>query len=206
MLLPAAGAEAELTERGSRFLAVVRSSESIEEAIENRDVERRRFHDATHHVFAVQLAGGDFRFDDDGEPSGTGGRPVLDAIIARGFVDAAVIVTRYYGGTKLGAGGLARAYGGAAALALDACPSRRVRRGEVRHVRYDYADTGAVARLLEGPEVQRGPDEFGEGVRTEVRLAAGRAGAFDRLLRDATGGRAKLESDVSPEPCWIPAT
>jgi putative IMPACT (imprinted ancient) family translation regulator len=117
-----------------------------------------------------------------------------------------VIVTRYYGGTKLGTGGLARAYGGAGALALDACTARRVRRGEIHHVRYDYADTGAVARLLDAPEVQRGPDEFGADVRTEIRLPTGAEAAFARLLRDATSGRATLESDASPERCWIPVT
>jgi uncharacterized YigZ family protein len=206
VVLPTSRAEAELGERGSRFLGAALPCDTVEEALALRDAERRRYHDATHHVFAVRLAGGDVRYDDDGEPSGTGGRPVLDAIIARDFVDTAVIVTRYYGGTKLGTGGLARAYGGAAAMALDACRSRRVRPGEVRHVRYDYADTGTVARLLDAPGIQRGTDEFGDGVRTEIRLAQGRGPAFARRLRDATAGRAELEADVSPARCWIPVT
>jgi len=197
-------ARAELVERGSKFLALARPADTVEAALALRDAERRGHHDATHHVFAVRLAGGEFRWDDDGEPAGTAGRPVLAELEARELVDATVVVTRWFGGTKLGTGGLARAYGAAAARALDAARTRAVVAGEVRHVRYGFEDTGAVARVLARGDVLRGPDEYGPvEVRTEVRIRRGDGGALDRRLRDATGGRARLEPTAEPEPCWI---
>lgn len=206
MRLLLAPARAELVERGSKFLALAHPADSVEAALAVRDAERRRHHDATHHVFAVRLPGGEFRYDDDGEPSGTGGRPVLSELEARELVEAAVVVTRWYGGTKLGTGGLARAYGAAAGRALAAASTRAVVPGEVRHVRYGFEDTGAVARVLAAEGARRGPDEYGPAaIRTEVRIPRDEAPALDRRLRDATGGRAGLEPTDEPEPCWIAA-
>lgn len=195
----------ELVERGSKFLALAHPAASVDAALAVRDRERRRHHDASHHVFAVRLAEGDIRWDDDGEPSGTGGRPLLAELEARDLVDTAIVVTRWFGGTKLGTGGLARAYGGAAAAALEAGLIREVVPGEVRHVRYEFADTGGVARALEAGGAVRGPDQFGTSVRTEVRIRRGDGPELERLLRDATAGRARLEPDDDPAPCWIAA-
>lgn len=203
MRLLLAPCRAELVERGSRFLAVAHPAASVDDAIAVRDRERRRHHEARHHVFAVRLAGGDVRWDDDGEPSGTGGRPLLAELEGRDLVDAAIVVTRWFGGTKLGTGGLARAYGGAAARALRAGRMRAVVAGEIRHVRYEFADTGSVARVLEAVGLARGADEFGTAVRTEVRIRRGEGPALDRRLKDATAGRAGLEPDDDPTPCWI---
>ncbi|MFW6039561.1 MAG: YigZ family protein [Gemmatimonadota bacterium] len=196
-----------MTERGSRFLALARRVDSAEAALAVREASRREHHSATHHVFAVRLADGSSRYDDDGEPSGTAGRPLLGELESRDLADAVVVVVRWFGGTKLGTGGLARAYGSAAAAALDAARSRSVVPGEVRHVRYGFDDTGAVARILEAVGAERGPDRYGVGggplVRTEVRLPAE---AVDRLasrLREATAGRAALEPDDDPKRCWI---
>jgi len=195
----------ELVERGSKFLALAHPAASVDAALAVRDRERRRHHDATHHVFAVRLAAGDVRWDDDGEPSGTGGRPLLAELEARDLVDAVIVVTRWFGGTKLGTGGLARAYGGAAAAALEAGHVRKVVPGEVRHVRYEFADTGSVARALEAGGAVRGPDEFGTSVRTEIRIRRGDGPELERRLRDATAGRARLEPDEDPARCWIAA-
>jgi putative IMPACT (imprinted ancient) family translation regulator len=200
-----APSRAEIAERGSKFLALANPAASIEEAIRVRDRERRRHHDATHHVFAVRLAGGDVRWDDDGEPAGTGGRPLLGELEAREMVDAVLVVTRWFGGTKLGTGGLARAYGAAGARALEAARTQEVVPGEIRHVRYAYTDTGSVAHVLEAGGAERGPDEFGTDVVTEVRIPRGEGPELDRRLRDATAGRAGLEPEDDPTPCWIPS-
>ncbi|MFW6039807.1 MAG: YigZ family protein [Gemmatimonadota bacterium] len=206
MRLLLAPRRAELVVRGSKFLALAHPADSLDDVLALRDAERRRHHDATHHVYAVRLGDGDSRFDDDGEPSGTGGRPVLAELEARGLIDTAVIVTRWFGGTKLGTGGLARAYGGAAAAALEAARTRRVVEGEIRYIAYEFGDTGAVARVLEASAALRGPDEYGTGVRTEVRLPRGSGRELDRRLRDATAGRAGLEPDDTPVSCWITAS
>lgn len=204
MRLLLAPVRAELVERGSKFHALAHPAGSAEAALALRDAERRRHHDATHHVFAVRLSGDAFRYDDDGEPSGTGGRPVLSELEARELVETAVVVTRWFGGTKLGTGGLARAYGAAAARALETARTRAVVAGEVRHVRYGFEDTGAVARVLATHGARRGSDEYGPATtRTEVRIRRGEAPTLDRGLRDATGGWAGLEPTDEPEPCWI---
>jgi putative IMPACT (imprinted ancient) family translation regulator len=145
------------------------------------------------------------RYDDDGEPSGTGGRPILSAIETAGVVDVICVVTRYFGGTKLGTGGLARAYGRAAVLALDQLPTRRVRLAEIRHVRYGFEDTGIVARVLAAHGAVRGSDEFSDVVRTEVRIPVGMGERLAKGLLDATGGRASLEPMHSLSTTWIAA-
>ncbi len=149
--VPADAASAEHRERGSRFIAFVRAVSSENEARDFRTEIRRRFHDATHHVLAARLAAGAELLDDDGEPSGTGGRPVLDALAGSGLTDAAVVVTRYFGGTKLGTGPLARAYagtgfGGTAKIGAwgQAPPPLRLRRHGRRHACARRRECGAV--------------------------------------------------------------
>lgn len=204
-LLPTGRATATCVERGSRFLAVVEVCRSLEDGLAVRDAEGRRNHDATHHVWAVRLADGSFRYDDDGEPTGTGGRPILTEIDAAGLVDSVCVVTRYFGGTKLGAGGLARAYGLAAARALERAPTRRVRRAETRYITYGFEDTGSVARVLALHGAVRDGDEFSEKVRTAIRIAAGTADHLNRALQNATRGRASLEPSAAPPASWIAA-
>jgi putative IMPACT (imprinted ancient) family translation regulator len=203
LLLPIGRAEAIHVERGSRFLAVIESATSIDDALKLRESRRRALHDATHHVWAVRLADGTTRYDDDGEPSGTGGRPILAAVEAAELVDTICVVTRYYGGTKLGTGGLARAYGHAAALSADLVPKRRVQRAEIRHVRYAFTDTGLVARALASHGAARDHDEFHDTVRTTIRIPVGTGTLLDRVLSDATQGRAILEECDAPEPGWL---
>ena len=204
-LLPAGSAAATHVERGSRFLAIVEGCRSIAQGVAIRDVERRRTHDATHHVWSVRLADGSSRTDDDGEPAGTGGRPILAEIDGAGLVDVVCVVTRYFGGTKLGTGGLARAYGLAAARALETVQTKRVRLGEIRHVTYGFEDTGAVARVLAHQAAARDGDEFLEAVRTQIRILAGTADRLNRELQNATQGRASLDPNTSPLSVWIAA-
>ena len=188
----AGSSEAELRVKGSRFIAIAHPAEDLDQAAGYREVERRRFHDATHHVFAASLRTGDQRFDDDGEPSGTAGRPTLAAIERAGLLDVAVIVTRYYGGTKLGTGGLGRAYGSAAELALERIPARTVVSGRRVVLTYTYPDTGAVTRLVEANGARRLEERYGEQVEVEVALPASRVAHLRDEIIEATAGRAGL--------------
>lgn len=203
-LLPTETAAATHVERGSRFLAIVAACRSVADGMAIRDVERRRNHDATHHVWAIRLADGIFRTDDDGEPAGTAGRPILAEIDSVGLVDVVCVVTRYFGGTKLGTGGLARAYGLVAARAAARVGTRQVRFGETHYVRYAFDDTGAVARVLALHGAIRDGDEFSEEVRTQIRILAGTADRLNREIRNATRGRAFLEPSATPPAVWIP--
>src|SRR5689334_18781908 len=112
---------AELKVRGSRFIGTAVPVNSKEQALEELEKIRKEFWDATHNCYAWRLApdGLQYRFADDGEPSGSAGKPILFVVQQRELANVLVVVTRYFGGTKLGVGGLARAYSDAAMAALD---------------------------------------------------------------------------------------
>ncbi|MFO7587878.1 MAG: YigZ family protein [Gemmatimonadota bacterium] len=185
-------AAAELREKGSRFLALAAAAGSEAEARDLREGERRLHHDATHHVFAWRSAAGEERWDDDGEPAGTGGRPLLGAIESAGLADVAVVVTRWFGGTKLGTGGLARAYGAAGARALAGVAVAAVRPGRVLRIRHGWEDTGAVASALEAMDALRLAERYDAGVEIDVAVAEREVGSLESALREATAGRARV--------------
>ena len=147
---------------------------------------------ATHNCWAYRV-GGDYRSSDDGEPAGTAGRPILAAIDGQGCDQVLVVVTRWYGGTKLGAGGLVRAYGGAAAECLrGAARLPLVVRCELE-VGVGFDDIGTVHAAL----ADFGADKLGErfapdGVHLRLSLPRDRAGALRAHLRDATRNRATI--------------
>lgn len=186
-------AEAEHRVKGSRFISVARSIVTLADAVEARDLERRRFHDATHHVFAARKAGGEIRFDDDGEPAGTGGRPVLAAIERAALRDVVVVVTRYYGGTKLGMGGLGRAYGTAADLALERTPIQRVVRGRHLRLTFAYEDTGAVSRSAEALGATRLGECYGDRAQLDIVLPQSSVDRLRDEVAEATAGRVLVE-------------
>ncbi len=200
--IPAGPASAELRERGSRFLALAAPAESESDARALRDGERTRFHDATHHVWGFRCSTGEERWDDDGEPAGTGGRPILAAIDSGDVSNVAVVVTRWFGGTKLGTGGLARAYGGVAAAAISALELYTVRPGCIVRIRYAWPDTGAVATTLDAFGARRVSERHEEGAELDIAIPAAEAGALLSALREVTGGRA--ESSVRDGQVWVP--
>jgi putative IMPACT (imprinted ancient) family translation regulator len=183
--------EAETRVKGSTFLALAAPAESEEEARARLEPVQKRFFDASHHCSAWRLRGGAWRANDAGEPSGSAGAPILAAIDGAGVTDCVVVVTRWFGGTKLGVGGLVRAYGDAAALALAASP-RRVGTPAARlSIEYGYEHTAAVMRALEragAAQVEHG--YAGDGQRGVVAFAVPLAAqaALGDELREATAG------------------
>jgi uncharacterized YigZ family protein len=147
---------------------------------------------ATHHCWAWRI-GGDYRSSDDGEPAGTAGRPILAAIDGQGFDRVMVVVTRWYGGVKLGAGGLVRAYGGAAAECLRAAPRQALVDWREFDILAAFDDTGPVHAALAAHGAQRLSEAFdADGLRLRVRLPADRVDALAAQLRDATRNRARI--------------
>lgn len=192
--------EAETRVRASRFLALAFPARDEGEARRVLEERERRYFDATHHCAAWRFRDGSWRALDAGEPSGSAGAPILAAIDAQGLVDTAVVVTRYFGGTKLGVGGLVRAYGEAAAEAIAAAPrllgipAYRVR------IDYPYALTSAVMRVIErsdARDVEHGYATTGGGATVELTLPRARLDRFRDLLRDQSGGQ--LEPDLRGE-------
>lgn len=184
-LAPTAVASAELRERGSRFLAVLVPA-TDETAAEQILAELTADHrDATHHCFAWRLgATPRERSSDAGEPSGTAGVPILQVLRGRRLSDVIAVVVRWYGGTKLGRGGLARAYSAAARRATDEVPvERRFARVELT-LRLPYERLGAVKRLLEPPEVELVAERYGERVELVLAVHTLRHAAFLAALAD----------------------
>jgi uncharacterized YigZ family protein len=187
----AAPAEAQTRVKASVFLAYAAPVASEEEARAVLAERAKAMWDATHHCSAWRLRGGVSRANDAGEPGGSAGAPILAAIEGAGVTDAIVIVTRWYGGTKLGVGGLVRAYGDAAALALESAP-RRVGTEAVRlRVRYPYEHTAAVMRVLEragAAEVEHGYAETGDAGVAEFSVPVGAETMVRDELRESTSG------------------
>lgn len=147
---------------------------------------------ATHNCWAYRI-GGLYRFNDDGEPGGTAGRPILSAIDGQGYDQVAVVVTRWYGGIKLGAGGLVRAYGGAAAECLRTAPRQPLIVLAQADLTYGFEDTGAVHAAVAQFGAEKLDETFdSHGARLRLRLPAERLAPLKVQLRDATRDRVRL--------------
>ncbi|RPJ49251.1 MAG: YigZ family protein [Candidatus Latescibacterota bacterium] len=188
--------ESETRVLGSRFLGIAAPIGGEEEAAERIDRLRRKHHDATHVCFAWRLghgAGAKGRSSDAGEPSGTAGAPILAAIERAAVSDALVAVVRWFGGTKLGTGGLARAYGDSARLALDAARTEeRVVREMLAFV-YAYPLSGRVLRLAEKHGALVEDTSYGDEVRLVLAVPRSRLAALRADLADATAGAVRFE-------------
>lgn len=174
----------------SRFLAQAASVGSAEDALgflhEIGDP------DATHNCWAYRI-GEEYRSSDDGEPSGTAGRPILAAIDGQGFDRVMVVVTRWYGGIKLGAGGLVRAYGGAAAECLRLAPREPLVAVATLELTCPFDDLGHVHAALAAHQATKQHEAFDEtGARLVVQLPADRVDALKSQLRDATRNRVRV--------------
>lgn len=182
---------------GSRFLALVRPIADVGEAAELLERAKSEHPDATHHCWAYRV-GETQRFSDDGEPGGTAGRPMLEVIIKRDLDHVAAVVVRYFGGKKLGAGGLVRAYSGAVAKALDAAGVREVVDMRRLTVRAPFAHVDAVLRAVDDlvtqhPDAARGEADFdGEGLVLELILPESDAATAIERLGDLTRGAATV--------------
>jgi uncharacterized YigZ family protein len=179
--------------KGSRFIAQVAPVAGVEEALEKLAAVRAAHAEATHNPWAYRV-GPEVRFADDGEPGGTAGRPMLEVLQKRGLDHVLAVVTRYYGGTKLGAGGLVRAYGGSLARALDEAGCAEVRDTVNRTVVAPFADLDAVHRLLGGwPGLIKGePGYTAVGLELRVTLFAEDERALRAALTEVTKGAARL--------------
>jgi uncharacterized YigZ family protein len=174
----------------SRFVAVAFPADSPEAALAG--LERERDPDATHNCWAWRV-GERYRFSDDGEPAGTAGRPILAAIDGRGLDLTMVVVIRHFGGIKLGAGGLVRAYGGTAAACLReaGCVEAHPRSRLLVEVPFDAA--GAVYPLIDRCAATRLAEDFrAEGVVIEVEIDDRALETFRSAVLDATRGRGVL--------------
>lgn len=144
---------------------------------------------ATHNCWAYRI-GAQYRFSDDGEPAGTAGRPILAAIDGQGYDQVVAVVTRWFGGIKLGAGGLVRAYGGAAAECLRVAARQPLIAYRELSMTYPFDATGSVHAALAQFVAEKLGEDFGaDGVTLRLRLPADRIDALKTHVRDATRNR-----------------
>lgn len=155
---------------------------------------KKKYPDATHHCYAYvsDELGNATRFSDDGEPSGTAGQPILDVLRKKGLVKTAIVVTRYFGGVKLGAGGLVGAYSGAASnVVAKSLISQKVECVQIR-IYADYASFSAVEKCVKNFGCAVGQTIYGEGVECQVYVATDDVNKFCKLINEVSSGRAKV--------------
>lgn len=187
-------AEHEETVRKSRFVARAAPIEDADEAMAwVGDLSEPR---ASHNCWAYRL-GERYRFSDAGEPAGTAGRPIYGAIEAAGVDRAVVVVTRYFGGIKLGAGGLARAYAGAARRCLEAAETRELQATSPVRVAASFDAIGVVHGLLEPHDAVKQREEYtSEGVVLALTMPSEAVAGFRDAVTELTRGEAQV--DVEP--------
>ena len=174
-----------MRELGSRFLAYLAPAPSCEAAKEFLESLRKRYPDATHHCFAWRIGWpAEERAADAGEPSGTAGQPILRALAGAGVTDIVAVVVRWFGGTKLGKGGLARAYTAATQLALAALPTRRELPRRRFRLRIPYDRIGAVKRLVREPTVELASESYTADAELVLAVVASESATFLATLDD----------------------
>ena len=180
----------ELEVRKSRFLAQASPAASPADAL--AFLQRIGDPQATHNCWAYRI-GQQYRFSDDGEPGGTAGRPILAAIDGQGFDQVMVVVTRWFGGVKLGAGGLVRAYGGCAAECLRTAPRQPLLQWSGFEIACEFALEGTLRALLAELHAEAGTPRYdGDGLRLPVRVQSVHVADLERRLADISRGRATL--------------
>ena len=197
----AAPARAECKVKGSRFIGEAFPVETEAQALAHIEGVRKREYSATHHCTAYRIGrdGATFRYNDDGEPSGTAGAPILRQIDARELTNTLVVVTRYYGGTKLGTGGLIRAYGDAAALVLDACPvAEHVVRVPVC-IRFGYDDTSPALHTVQRFDAEVRDSRYSDVTELHLALRRSQAEAFAEAFTEALAGRGFVQVGLGEE-------
>ncbi|HSP91110.1 MAG TPA: YigZ family protein [Vicinamibacterales bacterium] len=194
--VPAAGHRVEQEISRSRFITTIGRAPTVEAAQAFIRAVSEEFRDATHNCWAYVVGPpGDtsrIGMSDAGEPHGTAGRPVLNALLHAQVGDVAAVVTRYYGGTKLGTGGLVRAYGGGVQAALGTLPVTERIEYISMAVTIDYARLTALQQLAAEHEAEILTQEFAATVRITLRVPDGNAARFRAALLDATRGQALL--------------
>ena len=187
-LVPAGFGEDEFIEKKSRFIGRVWQVNTEEEALERIQEMKKQHYDATHNCWAYVIRDGAVRFSDDGEPGGTAGNPMMQVLMRENLYNVVCVVTRYFGGILLGAGGLVRAYTKGTKIAVDAAGKAMKRIWSVLYVPCPYTYYERVKLEVEAFGGFIRDTQFGAEVELEILLAEGQVGAFTEKLTDMTAG------------------
>ena len=192
------GAQAEYTEKRSRFIATLLSVSSEEEASTEIEKLRKKYYDARHNCYAYIVYSEDGkdrieRSSDDGEPSGTAGRPMLDVLAGNNLRNVLVVVTRYFGGVKLGPGGLVRAYGTAVKDVIIKSKFSAIRNGRKIVINLDYTTLGTIQHKMQEVEAEELESTYDDGVSLTMVLPAENYDRFRKELTQVFAGKERVE-------------
>lgn len=189
------GGVGELTEKKSRFIAAVRHVETEEEAVAFIEEMKKKYWDATHHCSAFVLGkkGELTRCSDDGEPAGTAGRPMLEVLTGSGIRDVCVVVTRYFGGTLLGTGGLVRAYGASVQEGLRQSQVMERILANAVSIPCEYSDLGKLQHLLARENRAILSTDYTDKVELTVLIPVSEYDRWEASLIEAVAGRIRPE-------------
>ena len=191
------GGEDEIIEKKSRFIATVVPVNTEEEALEFVEKTRKKYWDARHncYVYSIGMNREFTRCSDDGEPSGTAGRPMLDVILGEDIYNVAVVVTRYFGGVLLGTGGLVRAYSKAVQEGLAASKVILKQKGIALKITTDYTGLGKIQYIAGERNIPVLDSEYTDKVVMKLLVPVQDVGSVQKAITEGTNGRAGIEKD-----------
>lgn len=188
------GGEGEITEKKSRFIATVRLVKTEEEALSFIEEMRKKYWNATHNCYAYVIGERKetMRCSDDGEPSGTAGKPMLDVLLGEDLYNTAVVVTRYFGGTLLGTGGLVRAYSKAVQEGLACSRIITKHHGILLEIGTDYNGVGKLQYLFGQRGIPITDSRYTEDVKLQILVPKSEENAVKKAVTEATSARASI--------------
>jgi uncharacterized YigZ family protein len=198
-LVPQAKSHAELVIKGSRFIGTLAPAKDAEVAEGIVDEMRQRYADATHNAWAYRIPGAPqptLAFSDDGEPGGTAGKPMLSMLAGADLFEAVVVGTRYFGGVKLGTGGLVRAYGGAARAAIERAHLAAKVLHLIAEIAIPYPLYGPLRREVERHGSQVLDESFAEEVSVKVAVPKASLASLSSALCDLSSGSIVVEDHI----------
>ena len=189
----------EIVEKKSRFIATLSPAASEEEAAAFIEAMKKKYWDAKHNcsAFVIGERAELTRCSDDGEPAGTAGKPMLEALLSSGVRNAAVVVTRYFGGTLLGTGGLVRAYTQAVQVGLEASGIALMQYGTEFLIRTDYNGIGKIQYILGQMGLKTAESEYTDTVLLKLTVPWQEVEELRKKITEATAGRVEIEEKES---------
>ena len=191
----AQAAKVENKVKGSRFIAETMLIENVEDVAQCLQVIRKRERAASHHCYAYKIGvsnDAEFKYSDDGEPNGTAGKPIYDCMTGRELTNVLLVVTRYFGGTKLGTGGLARAYSDAAVLALDKSGVKTVYLTDTLSMQFDIKYYDQFPKVLAKYAAEQKSSDFSDVVKIVVAVRKSKTKEFTDQVTNLTHGQIKI--------------
>lgn len=189
----------EYEEKKSRFIANVAPADSLEEAVAFIESIKKKYYDARHNCSAFIIGRNKeiTRCSDDGEPGGTAGKPMLEVLLGAEVTNVVAVVTRYFGGTLLGTGGLVRAYTQAVQAGLLDAETATMRYGSEMTIQIDYTDVGKVQYLLSSRQILVSESRYSDKVEFDIRIPKEQEEEVKKALTEATAARAGIKSNGS---------